>query len=221
MLSNALGTTSELWALQVPALSERHRVVLYDHAPRPTVPELGADVLALADELGLGRFSFCGLSLGGMVGMWLGANAPDRLDRLVLACTSARFGRPEEWRARAALVRAQGMPAVALDALDKWFTPSFHEREPFLRMQLETPAEDYAAGLEAIGGFDFRDRLGDITAPTLVVAGSEDVATTPTDAAFVAERIPGARLLVIEGAAHLANVEQADVFTAALLEHLG
>jgi 3-oxoadipate enol-lactonase len=184
------------------------------------VAGLAGEVLRLADGLGLERFSLCGLSLGGMVGMWLGANAPDRIDRLVLASTAARFGAPEEWRERAALVRAQGMDAVARDALEKWFTPGFTDRDPFLRMQLETPAEDYARGLEAIGGFDFRDRLGEIRARTLVIAGAEDVATSPEDAALIAERIPGARLVVLDGAAHLANVEQPAAFTAAVLDHL-
>jgi 3-oxoadipate enol-lactonase len=157
VFSNALGTTSDLWHPQVPALSANFRVVLYDHPPLASVEALARHVLDLADELHLERFSFCGLSLGGMVGMWLGANAPDRLDKLVLACTSARFGVPEEWRERAALVRAEGMAGVAYDALDKWFTPAYQEREPFLRMQLETSADDYALGLEAIGAFDFRD----------------------------------------------------------------
>jgi pimeloyl-ACP methyl ester carboxylesterase len=100
------------------------------------------------------------------------------------------------------------MESVAYDALDKWFTPAFAGRERFLRMQLDTPAEDYARGLEAIGGFDFRERLGQIRAPTLVIAGADDAATTPADAALIAERVPGARLVVVDDAAHLANVEQ-------------
>jgi 3-oxoadipate enol-lactonase len=220
VLSNALGTTSELWEPQLLVLATDFRVVLYDHQPRPSVAALGSDVLALADEVGLDRFSFCGLSLGGMVGMWLAVNAPDRVHRLILACTSARFGEPAEWRERAERVRTDGMVAIAHEALEKWFTPAFHDRERFLRMQLETPREDYALGLEAIGEFDFRDQLGQIRAPTLVIAGAEDCATTPADATFIARRIPGARLLVLEGAAHLANVEQADAFTAAIQEHL-
>jgi 3-oxoadipate enol-lactonase len=221
VLSNALGTTAELWEPQLCFLAECFRVVHYDHRPRASVAELGADVLSLADELGLDRFSFCGVSLGGMVGMWVAANAPKRLDRLVLACTSARFGVREEWRGRAALVRAEGMPAVAEDALEKWFTSAYADRERFLRMQLETPREDYAMGLEAIGEFDFRDQLRRIDVPTLVIAGAEDSATSPAEAAFLARGIPGARLVVLDGAAHLANVEQACAFTAALVDHLG
>jgi 3-oxoadipate enol-lactonase len=216
VLSNALGTTAAIWDPQMPALGAFH-VVRYEHPPYASVAELGREVLRLVP----GRFSLCGLSLGGMVGMWLAVCAPKRVDRLVLACTSARFGVPAEWAERAAVVRARGIGAVAEDALEKWFTPAFRVGRAFMRMQLETPAENYAAGLEAIGGFDFRDRLDRIAAPTLVIAGAEDAATPPADAAFIADRIPDARLIVIEGAAHLANVERPDEFTAALLEHLG
>jgi 3-oxoadipate enol-lactonase len=220
VLSNALGTTASVWDPQLPALGERFHVLLYDHLPRSSVADLGRDVLAMADDLGLDRFAFCGLSLGGMVGMWLAVNAPNRIGRLVLACTSARFGVPEEWDARAALVRAEGMPALAYDALQKWFTPAYPDRDRFLTMQLDIPQEDYAKGLEAIGGFDFRERLAEISAPTLVIAGAEDFATTPAEAAFIAREIPHACLVVLEEAGHLANVEQAEAFTAAVLGHL-
>jgi 3-oxoadipate enol-lactonase len=209
-----------MWDAQLSALSS-FDVVRYEHRGRPDVGALAGDVLTLVDGLGVDRFSFCGLSLGGMVGMQLAVEAPGRIDRLVLACTSARFGEPDEWARRAVAVRVEGMKSVAHEALDKWFTPAFRNRRPFLEMQLRTPPEDYALGLEAIGGFDLRSRLGEIGAPTLVVAGAEDTATSPADAAFLAERIPGARLVVLPAAAHLANVEQAAAFNAALLEHLG
>lgn len=220
ILSNALGTTSAVWGHQIPALAVRCRVLTYEPTPRPTVEALAQDVLELATRVGFGRFSFCGLSLGAMVGMRLASSAPERMDRLVLACTSARFGVPAEWRDRAALVRAHGMQAVAPDALEKWFTPGYADRALFLDMQLATPAEDYALGLEAIGSFDARSELASVDAPTLVISGAEDTATPPADGAYLAERIPRARLVVIPGAAHLANVEQADPFNEAVLAHL-
>jgi 3-oxoadipate enol-lactonase len=220
VLSNALGTTSELWEAQLPALEPNFRVVLYEHAPLSSVAELADQVLALADELGLQSFSFCGLSLGGMVGLWLGAHAPNRLDRLIVAGTSARFGSAREWAKRAALVRREGMSAVAYDALEKWFTPAYLDRQPFLRMQLETSPDAYANGLDAIGGFDFRDELGSVRVSTLAIAGAEDVATTPADAAAIADRVPNGRLAVIESAAHLANVEQPAAFNQELRAHL-
>lgn len=215
VLSNALGTTAALWDPQLPALGV-FDVIRYEHPPCASVAELGRGVLRLVR----GRFSLCGLSLGGMVGMWLAVYAPERLDRLVLACTSARFGEPAEWTAKAALVRSEGMAAVAGEALDAWFTSGFADRSRFLEMQLAVPPEDYARGLEAIGAFDFRHALARIAAPTLVIAGAEDPATTVADAQFLAERIPDARLAVIPGAAHLANVEQPERFNAELVRHL-
>jgi 3-oxoadipate enol-lactonase len=220
VLSNALGTTIDVWDAHVPALARERRVVRYQPDPRPSVDALARDVAGLLDELGLPRVSFCGLSLGAMVGMTLAVAQPERIDRLVLVSTSARFGVREEWYERAAVVRGEGMRAAAYDALDKWLTPSYEDRAPFLEMQLATPAEDYALGLEAIGEFDFRDRLEQITQPTLVVVGSEDEATPPSDAELMATRIPDAELLVLDGAAHLANVERPEVFTEALLEYL-
>jgi len=220
ILANALGTSSEMWAPQIPALIPRYRVITYEPKARPTVEALADDVLELARRLDLGSFSFCGLSLGAMVGIRLALSAPESLGCLVLACTSARFGTPAEWHERADLVGARGLEAVAHDALAKWFTPDFADVAPFLEMQLATPRADYALGLEAIAGFDVREELGAVRAPTLVIAGAEDTATTAADAAFLAEHIPGARLVLIEGAAHLANVEQADEFNGALLAHL-
>jgi 3-oxoadipate enol-lactonase len=220
VLSNALGTTSELWQPQLPELTGRFRVVLYDHEPRSSVEALGRDVIELADGLGLERFSLCGLSLGGMVGMWLGRIEPDRIDKLVLACTAARFGRESDWKERAELVRAEGMAAVASDAIEKWLSPGHPARGRFLQMQLDFDPEDYALGLEAIGAFDLRDELTGIEAPTLVIAGADDTATPPADAAFIAEGIPNARLRILAGARHLANVCRPLEFNAALLEHL-
>jgi 3-oxoadipate enol-lactonase len=220
VLSNALGTTAEVWDPQLSELERRRTVIRYEHALRASVPELAEPVLEALARVGMQRASFCGLSLGAMVGMWIAAEHPDRIDRLVLACTSARFGVPSEWTARAAFVRAHGMGEVAGDALDKWFTPAYVDREPFLDMQLAFAPEEYALGLEAIGGFDFRERLGDIQAPTLVIAGADDTATTPADAEALATGIPDSRLVVLDHAAHLANVEAPRAFTLAVLEHL-
>ena len=219
ILSNALGATAEMWEPQLPAFADL-RVVLYDHSPRSSIADLGRDVIALVDRFALRSFSFCGLSLGGMVGMWLAVNAPDRVDRLIVACSSARFGERREWLERAALVRSEGMSAVAYDALEKWFTADFRDRDRYLRMQLAMTPEDYALGLEAIGAFDFRSALKGITAPTLVLAGAEDAAIPPADAALIAEGVSRAELVVIGRAAHLANVEQPEIFSTAVLSHL-
>ena len=220
VLSNALGTDRRLWDAQMPALESRFRVLRSEHGARSSVAELGADVLSLLDEHDVDRASFCGVSLGGAVGMWLAATAPERVDHLVLACTSARFDGPDAYRERAARVRVEGTAPFVEATLDRWFTPRFHDRERFRTMLLEAPRDTYAACCEAVAAWDFRERLGEIAAPTLVVAGAEDPATGPEHARVLADGIGGARLLVLPACAHLANVEQAERFTAVLLEEL-
>ena len=235
VLSNSLGTSPAMWDGQVPALAGRLRVVRYDHrghggSPVPpgpySVADLGRDLLTLLDRLGLERVSLCGLSLGGMVSMWVASEAPDRIDRLALCCTSALLGPRGMWAERAALVREQGMDAVVDGAAERWFTPAFRAEHPErvepVREQLRaTPPEGYAACCEAIGGMDLRGRLGSISAPTLVIAADEDPSTPPEHGRRIADAIPGARLEVIAGAAHLANIGRPEEFNRALLAHLG
>jgi 3-oxoadipate enol-lactonase len=235
VLSNSLGTTQELWSRQLPSLAERFRVLTYDHpghgesqVPRQpaTVDALADDLLELLDELGLARVSFCGVSLGGMVGMALALRAPDRVERLVLCCTSAYLGPPEQWAERARIVRAEGMEAIADAVVERWFTDELVHDEPetvahFRSLLAATPSEGYARCCEAIASWDARERISAITAPVLVVAGATDPATPLEHAELLAAGIPGARLRVLDAAAHLANVEQAEAFTDALLEHLG
>jgi 3-oxoadipate enol-lactonase len=233
-LPSSLGTTMELWAPNLAGWSERFNVLRYDQrghgrsqAPDGpySVDELGRDFLELLDELELEHVSFCGLSFGGATGMWLAAHAPERIERLVLACTSSRFGEPEYWLERAARVRGGGVEAVADSVLARWFTPRFAAERPevvarFRQLLVETPPEGYAASCEAIAGWDFRDRLAAIRAPTLVVGAADDPATPPEHARFLADGISGAKLVVLRDAAHLANVEQADAFSALVTEHL-
>lgn len=164
VLSNALGTSSQMWDRQLDAFSRRFAVVLYEHAARPSVTELADSIIDALDRVGVRQFSFCGLSLGAMVGMTIAAAAPDRIDRLVLACTSARLGHETECNERIALVRSGGVDAVAPGMLESWFTPAFADREQFLRMQLDKPREEYALALTAAGRFDLRERLREIRA---------------------------------------------------------
>jgi 3-oxoadipate enol-lactonase len=231
VLSNSLGTSLELWSENTAALGRSFRVVRYDQRGHgdsevPSEPfgvdELGADVLEILDELGVERASFCGVSMGGATGMWLAVNAPDRIDRLVVACTAAKFGETDKWLTRARIVREDGLGAIVDSILRRWFTPGFR-RDLVARFRadfLATPAEGYAACCEALAGWDYRERLGEIATPTLVLAGAHDIATTPEQGAFIAERIPGARLVVLPDAAHLANVQQPAAFSEAVLAHL-
>ena len=234
MLSNSLGTAVGMWDDLLPALADHFRVLRYDQrghgrTPAPpgpyTLAELGRDALELLDQLGLERVSFCGTSLGGMTGMWLAINAPERIDRLGLCCTSAHLPPREMWTERAATVRAHGVEAVADAQLERWFTSAFAERRPEAverarRVLLETPPEGYAGCCEAIAAHDLRHALGSIRAPTLVLAADDDPATPPAHGRLIADAIDGARFVVLERARHLAVVELPEESARELLAHL-
>jgi 3-oxoadipate enol-lactonase len=234
VFSNSLGTTGLMWDAQAAALSPNLRILRYasrGHGETPAPPgpysmaDLARDVLALLDRLELERASFCGLSIGGMIAMWLGVNAPDRIDRLVICCTAMALPPPEMWTDRAELVRKEGMGAVVEATMERWFTPAFPERssEVLERMRetfLRTDPEGYAGHCEALAEFDMTGELGGLRAPTLVIAGEQDPVGTPERAAAMAEEVDESRLVVLEDARHLAAVEQADEVTAELEQHL-
>jgi 3-oxoadipate enol-lactonase len=235
LLGGSLGTTLEMWDPQVPGLSATHRVIRFEHrghggSPVPTGPytidELGADVLTLLDRLGLARVSYCGLSIGGMVGQWLAINAPERIDRLVLLCTAPYLPPASGWHARAAAVREAGSPAVVADAvIGRWFTPEYAATHPDLvsscrAMISGIDPEGYAGCCEAIATMDLRAGLPGVTAPTLVVAGRQDPSIPPEHGEAIAAAVPGARLEILDPAAHLASVERADAVAALIGEHL-
>jgi 3-oxoadipate enol-lactonase len=221
-LPSSLGTTTELWDPNAGFWSDTFRLLRYNQRGRTSVEQLGRDLLELLDELGTDRVSICGLSLGGATAMWVAANAPERIDRLVLACTSARFSDPEPWLERAGLVRERGLEPIADSIVARWFTPA--ERPEvvarFRKVLVETPREAYAACCEALAAWDFRDRLGAIQAPTLVIAAAEDPSTPREHAELLARGIPDAKLAVLPGAAHLANVERAEAFSKLVTDHL-
>jgi 3-oxoadipate enol-lactonase len=235
VLSNSLGSSVEMWEPVLPVFAERFRVLRYDqrgHGASPVPPgpyaieDFGRDTLELLDQLGLERVFFCGLSLGGAVGMWLGANAPERLDALALCCTAARFGTPELWAERSAAVREAGSVEPLADAvLERWLTPGFRAERPadaarVRAMLVATPAEGYAAACDALADCDLRESLGSLRTPTLVLAGADDPATPPTQAEEIAAAIQDARLVIVPDAAHFAQLEQPDAFAGAVLEHL-
>ncbi len=229
ILSCSLGTDRSMWDPQTPALAGRHLVVRYDlrghgRSPAPPGPyaisDLGEDLLALMDRLEIERASLCGVSIGAMTSIWAAALAPERVQRLVLCCTSARFGpeAAEVYRARAETVREQTVDAVADGALERWFTPGFRAAQPELMAQIrrgltDTSSEGYAGCCEALAALDLHPALGSISAPTLVVSGAEDPATPPDHGRAIADGIAGARFELIEGAAHLANIEKAELVT--------
>jgi 3-oxoadipate enol-lactonase/4-carboxymuconolactone decarboxylase len=237
VLGPSLGTTASIWDPLLPALTRSFRVIRYDlrgHGGTPatrtsapcTIADLGGDVLKALDRLGVERASYAGISLGGMVGMWLAACAPARIDRLALVCTAAFLPPPDRWRQRAATVRAEGTGALADALVGRWFTPAFVARrgEVVARMVGDLRAVDregYASCCEAIASWDWRARLREVRAPTLVVAAAEDPATPPEDAYALGAAIADAQVTVVEGAAHLAIVEKPEPLAALLLAHLG
>ena len=234
VLSSSLGTTLQMWEPQVTALAEQFRVVRFDrrgHGGSPvaaataTIDDLGHDIVQLLDDLALERVSYCGISLGGLEGIWLGINAPTRIDRLALCCTAAAFLPRQNWVDRAATVRAEGTGAIVDGALERWFRPLLTETHPevvahYRTMLAATPAAGYAACCDVLADADLRDQLAEIRARTLVVSGADDPVSPPEAGEALAAAIPGAEHTVIENAAHIANVEQPEAFTAALLNHL-
>ncbi|GAA2487997.1 alpha/beta fold hydrolase [Streptomyces thermolineatus] len=232
ILGPALGTTWHMWDRQIPELSRQWRVVRYDlpgHAGTPTeafgsIDDLADRVLALLDSLGIERFAYAGVSLGGAVGTALALRAPHRLGSLALVCASPRFGTPDEWRHRAVVVRSTGLEQTAATSPETWFTPHFRATQPAIvewavQMVRVTDAQCYIAACEALAGHDVRADLGRIGVPTLVVGGAEDTAAPPADARALVAGIPDSRLAVVPGAAHLANIEQPAAVTDLLVTH--
>jgi len=226
VLSNSLGTDLSMWDPQIPEFTKSYRVLRYDtrgHGKSSVTPgsysaeQLANDLLALADSLKLDRFHFCGLSMGGMTGMWLAANAPQRLNRLIISSAAAKFGTLEMWNKRIDTIRKQGMKPVAAATIERWFTPAFRAKSSSTvanihRILESTSLEGYISNCAAVRDFDFRDQLSGIRVPTLVLSGTHDPATTPADGHFLADHIPGARYIELN-AAHLSNIEDADRFT--------
>jgi 3-oxoadipate enol-lactonase/4-carboxymuconolactone decarboxylase len=235
VLAGSLGSDLRMWEPQVEPLVEAgFRVVRYDQrghgrSPAPagpyTLAELGEDLVALLDRLELARVSLVGLSLGGMTGMWLGRHHPARLDRLVLCCTSAELGPESMWVERAKVARESGLDDLADAGVGRWLTHAGRAANPALSAWLREmftgqDAEGYASCCTAIQTMSIVDELAKVHAPTLVIAGAEDQATPPDHARRIADAIPGARLEIVEGAAHLGNVERPAEFTALIVNHL-
>ncbi|MGH9101806.1 MAG: alpha/beta fold hydrolase, partial [Acidimicrobiales bacterium] len=224
VLAGSLGTTLEMWEPQAGRLSSLARVLRYDHRghggssapPGPyAIADLGQDLVDLLDALDVPRAAVCGLSLGGMVGMWVAAHHPDRAASLVLACTDAELGPPAPWLERAAAVRNRGTASLGPGLVERWFPASGRDpavTTPVVAMLEGCDDDGYASCCEAIAGMDLRPDLAEVGCPVLVVGGSEDPVVPPKRAVALAAALR-AGLLVLPGASHLANLSQPDRFT--------
>lgn len=234
VLAGPLGTTLDIWDPQVDALSEQFRVLRFDHrghggSPVPPGPysmeDLTVDVVALLDRLEIEQAAFCGVSLGGMVGIWLAAHADERVSSLVLCSTTAQFGDPQPWHERSAVVRWAGTGAVADEVVERWFTPDWAAKHPeqvdrAKQMIINTQDEGYSACCTAIAAMQGRRLLGRILTPTLVIAGTKDPAIPVNPhAEILASGIAGAKLKLLD-AAHLVTVQQAETVNDLIAMHV-
>ena len=233
MFCNSLGTTLHMWDGQMPEVSKHFRVLRYDRrghgksgvpAGPYSMQRFGRDVLAILDALNIRKAHWCGLSMGGMVGQWLGANASDRFDRMILANTSCYYPDPTNWDNRIKAVKDGGIASVADAVIGGWLTADFREREPAVTarmkaMLIASPQEGYIACCEALRTLDQRDLLPRISRPTLVIAGRHDPATPIAAGEYIRANIPGASMTILD-AAHISNVEQSHAFTEAVVGFL-
>lgn len=225
MMCNSLGTDLHMWDLQAPTFVKHFRLVRYDRRghgrsgvpPGPYSMEmLGRDALAVMDGLGLKTVNWCGLSMGGMVGQWLGANAPERIDRLILSNTHSYYPDKAMWEDRIRNAREKGLAAAVEGTMERWFSKEFRERAPdsiarMRKMFLNTQAEGFLGCCAAIRDMDLRDTHARITAPTLVIVGRKDPATPPAAGEEIRNRIKGAKLAPLD-AAHISNIEQPQAY---------
>ena len=229
LFSNSLGTDHSMWQAQADVLSQQFYVIRYDtrghgQSASPSGPyhlaQLGQDVLALLDFLEIQTAHFCGLSMGGVTGQWLGIHAGQRLKKLVIANSAAKVGTTEGWLSRAASVRADGLGSIADSAAGRWFTPAFAEACPQKVMALSEhlrheSTEGYASCCEALAEADLREHISTIRTPTLIIAGQQDPVTTEADARWMQQQIAGSHL-VLFAASHISNIEDEQSFTQAL-----
>lgn len=234
MLCNSIGTDLRMWDDQVPHFTRHFSLLRYDRrghgksdAPKGayTMDQLGRDALAVADAANARAFNWCGLSMGGMVGQWLGANAPERLIRLVITNTHSYYDDKKPWNDRIQFVSEKGLPAIADTMMERWFTAAFRASSPdkvarIRTIFVATPADGFIGCSQAVRDMDYRESNKRITTPTLVMVGDKDPATPPAWGEAIAKQIKGAQFASVPDAAHLANIEQTKVYTDKVLNFL-
>jgi 3-oxoadipate enol-lactonase len=233
MLSNSLGTNLHMWDQQTPEFAKHYRVIRYDRRGhgQSDVPEgpysmerFGRDAIAVLDALAIEKTNWCGLSMGGMVGQWLGANAPERVEKLVLSNTNFYYADKAPWQDRIKFIEEKGLEHIVDANMQRWFTEGFRERAPDVmakmkKMFVATELEGYIGCCQAIMAMDFRDSNPSITTPTMVIVGAQDAATPPAAGEAIQQQIKGAKLVSVD-AAHISNMEQPEAYTKAVLDFL-
>lgn len=234
MLSNSLGTTHKMWEPQLAAFSKKFRVLRYDRRghgqssspPGPySLEDLGKDALAIMDAAGASKVNWCGLSMGGMTGLWLASNHPNRIEKLVVASAATFMPPPELWNGRIKTAQDKGIEVLAAPTMQRWFTADFiktqQDKVAFIREQfLQTTVEGFSGCAAAMRDMDQRETVKMIKAPVLVIVGADDQGTTPAEAGIIVNRVPNARGVILKGS-HIINVEAPEAFTKEVLEFLG
>lgn len=233
LFCNSLGTDLHMWDAQATALAGPFRVLRYDrrgHGQSTTPPppyslaDLGKDALALLDALQIGRASFCGLSIGGLVGQWLGINAGHRFERIVVCATAAKIGTAEGWNARIEQVRASGLAPMTAATAERWFTPAYNAAHAgvvagILDTFVTVDPAAYAGCCAALAEADLREDIQRIGVPVLAVSGDDDPVCPPSDLQFIADRVPDGRHVSLPGR-HIVNIESAPAFNRELAAFL-
>lgn len=232
ILGPSLGTDVHLWDLALPTITVHHTTLRWDlpghgaSAPATeafSLADLAAGVIALADSLGVERFDYAGVSVGGAVGLELARLYPARVKSAVVVCSAAKIGETAAWTERASLVREQGTDVLVEGTRARWFAAEYPARHPevvsrLMAMMTKTDGDSYARVCEALGAFDARPTLASITTPVLVISGELDPATPPEQGALIAATVPGARQIVINGVSHQAVVEKPAVVGQVLVD---
>ncbi|MFV5700867.1 3-oxoadipate enol-lactonase [Flavobacterium sp. XS2P12] len=233
LFSNSLGTDLTMWDKQIELLGQEFNILRYDTrghgksevpAGEYSIEMLGNDVLDLLDSLKIEKVNFCGLSIGGLTGQWLGIHAPERLNKLILCNTAVKIGNKEGWNTRIETVQKNGLDSIVSGTQERWFTSEFvaenkAEVDAVLVTFVQTPVTGYSSCCAAVRDADFTDEVSKISSPTLIISGTEDLVTTVKDSEFLMERIPNSLLAALK-TAHISNIEKADDFTKLLIEFI-
>jgi 3-oxoadipate enol-lactonase len=233
VFSNSLGTDLTMWDKQVELLGKEFNILRYDtrgHGKSEategeySIEMLGKDVLDLLDYLKIEKVNFCGLSIGGLTGQWLGIHAPERLNKLILCNTAVKIGNDEGWNTRIETVQKNGLDSIVSGTQERWFTPEFVsenkvEVDSVLATFVQTPVTGYVSCCAAVRDADFTDEVSKISVPTLIISGTEDLVTTIKDGDFLMEKIPNSLLAALK-TAHISNIEKADDFAKLLIEFI-